>query len=182
MQPAAVPVFVAGFGQHRHFIHAAFARQFDDEMAAAPVSGQQGFLDLGGEHVDAAQDDHVIGTPGDLFHPPHARSRRARQQPRQVAGAVADDRKALLGQRGEHQLALFAVGQHRAGPGIDHFGIEMILPDMQAVLGLDAFLRDAGADHFGQAVDVGGVHVEGLLDLDAHRIGPRFGAEDADFQ
>ena len=58
----------------------------------------------------------------------------------------------------------------------------MILPDMQAVLGLDAFLRDAGADHFGQAVDVGGVHVEGCFDLGAHRVGPGFGAEDAEFQ
>ena len=58
----------------------------------------------------------------------------------------------------------------------------MILPDMQAVLGLDAFLRDAGADHFGQAVDIGGVHVERLLDLGAHRIGPGLGAEDAELQ
>ena len=90
--------------------------------------------------------------------------------------------KRFLGQRGEHQLALFAVGQHRAGLGIDHLGIEMILPDMQAVLGLDAFLRDAGADHFGQAVDIGGVHVERLLDLGAHRVGPGLGAEDAELQ
>ena len=58
----------------------------------------------------------------------------------------------------------------------------MILPDVQAVLGLDAFLRDAGADHLGEAVDVGGVHVEGLLDLGAHRVGPWLGAEDAEFQ
>ena len=88
----------------------------------------------------------------------------------------------MLGQRGEDQLAPFAVGQYRAGLGIDHFGVEMILPDMQAVFCLDAFLRDAGTDHFGKAVDVGGIHVEGLFDLGPHRIGPRFGAEDADFQ
>ena len=57
---------------------------------------EQHFLDLGREHVDAAQDDHVVGAAGDLLHAPHARPRRARQQPRQVAGAVADDRKASL--------------------------------------------------------------------------------------
>ncbi len=151
-------------------------------MTAAPVGGEQHFLDLGREHIDAAQDDHVVGTPGDLLHAPHARPSGARQQPRQVAGAVADDRKCFLGQRGENEFALFAVGQHRAGFGIDHFRVEMILPDMQAVFGLDAFLRDAGPDHFGQAVDIGRVHVEPRFDLGAHRIGPGLGAEDAEFQ
>jgi hypothetical protein len=88
----------------------------------------------------------------------------------------------LLGQRGEHQFALLAVGQHGAGVGIDDFGIEMILPDVQAVFALDAFLRHAGADHFRQAVDVGGVQTERGLDFGAHRIDPRFGAENAEFQ
>ena len=93
--PLPSQLFGARFGQHRHLVHPPFARQFDDEMAAAPVGREQHFLDLGREHVDAAQDDHVVGTPGDLLHAPHAGPRRARQQPRQVAGAVADDRKAL---------------------------------------------------------------------------------------
>ena len=39
-----------------------------------------------------------------------------------------------------------------------------------------------GPDHLGQAVDVDRMHVEGLLDLGAHRVGPRLGAEDADLQ
>ena len=58
----------------------------------------------------------------------------------------------------------------------------MILPDVQAVLGLQAFLRHARADHLGQAVDVGGVHREGVLDFGAHRVGPGLCAEDADFE
>lgn len=87
-----------------------------------------------------------------------------------------------LGERGEYQLTLLAVGQHGAGLGIDNLGIEMILPDVQAVLGLQAFLRHAGPDHFRQAVDIGGVHVKSLLDLGAHRVGPWFGAEDAELQ
>jgi hypothetical protein len=33
-------------------VHPAFARQFDDEMAAAPVGGEQHFLDLSREQVD----------------------------------------------------------------------------------------------------------------------------------
>ena len=66
--------------------------------------------------------------------------------------------------------------------GIDDLGIEMVLPDRRAVLGLDAFAGDAGADHFGQAVDVEGVDVELALQLPAHRVGPRLGAEHADLQ
>ncbi|NWG72776.1 MAG: AMP-binding protein, partial [Parvularculaceae bacterium] len=74
--------------------------------------------------------------------------------------------------RGDAQLSFLAVGQHAARLGIDDLGIEMILPQVQAVLGLHALVGDAGADHLGQAVDVDGVHVEGLLDLGAH-----YGAE-----
>ena len=49
-------------------------------------------------------------------------------------------------------------------------------------LRLDALVGDAGAHHLGQPVDIDRVHVEGLLDLGAHRVGPGFGAEDAAFQ
>ena len=66
--------------------------------------------------------------------------------------------------------------------GIDHLGIEVVLPDVQTVLGLDALLGDPRPHHLGQAVDVDRVHVETLLDLGAHRLGPRLGAEDADAQ
>ena len=57
----------------------------------------------------------------------------------------------------------------------------MIFPDVQAVLGLHAFLRDAGTDHLGEAIDIGRVHIESVLDFGAHRIGPGLGAEDAEF-
>jgi hypothetical protein len=87
------------------------------------------------------------------------------EQAGQVAGAVADDREGFLGQRGEHQFALFAVGQHFAGFRVDDLGIEMVFPDHRAILGLDAFAGDARAHHFGQAVDVDGVDAELALDL-----------------
>ena len=47
-QAAAVPVLGPRFGEHRHLVHAALARQLDDEMAAAPVGRQQHLLDLVG--------------------------------------------------------------------------------------------------------------------------------------
>ena len=58
----------------------------------------------------------------------------------------------------------------------------MIFPDVEPVLGLDAFVGDAGAHHLGQAVDVDASHVERVLDLGAHGVGPGLGAEDADLE
>src|SRR5579863_2658265 len=60
--------------------------------------------------------------------------------------------------------------------------ISMDSPDVESVLGLDAFLRYAWADHLGESIDIGGVHAERLFDLLAHRVGPGFGAEDAEPQ
>ena len=58
----------------------------------------------------------------------------------------------------------------------------MVLPDVEAVLAFDAFDRDARADGLGAAVDVNRLHVEAGLDLLAHRLGPWFGAVNADLQ
>ena len=58
----------------------------------------------------------------------------------------------------------------------------MILPDVKAVLALHAFDRDAGADGLRAAEDVDRLHVEASLDLFAHRLGPWFGAVNADLQ
>ena len=99
-------------------IHAPLAGQHDLVMPDKAGIVEELLLDLRREHVDAADDQHVVGAAGDLLHAAH-RARRAGQQAREVARAVADDRQRLLGERGEHQLALLAVGQHLAGLGID---------------------------------------------------------------
>ena len=65
---------------------------------------------------------------------------------------------------------------------IDYLRVEMVFPDVQAVLGLHALVRDTRPHHLRQAVDIDSMHVEGLLDLIAHAVAPRLGAEDADFQ
>ena len=161
-----------------HRVHPAGAGQVQLEVRRQGRDLEDELLDLGREEVDAAQDDHVVGAAGDLLHPAHGAG-GARQQPGQVAGAVADDRHRLLGQRGEDQLAELAVGQHLAGDRVDDLGVEVVLPDVQAVLGLDALLGDAGAHHLGQSVDVGRVDAGPGLDLGPHLVGPRLGAEDA---
>ena len=83
--------------------------QFDLEMRRKPLNLHQNFLDLGGEYIDPAQDDHIVTAPGYLFHPPHG-PRRAGHQAGQVAGAIADDWKRLFAERGKHQLSQFAIG------------------------------------------------------------------------
>lgn len=82
-----------------HPVHPAFSDQFNLEMRGKAGKGQHLFFDLAGEDIDAAQDDHVIRSPHQLFDPPH-RPRRAGQKPGQIAGAVADDRQCLFGQGG----------------------------------------------------------------------------------
>ena len=93
---------------------------------------QDEFLDLGGEEVDAAQDDHVIRPASDLLHPSYGPG-GAWQQPGEVPRAIADHRHCLLGERREDQLALLAVRQYVTRDWIDHLWIEVVLPDMQAV-------------------------------------------------
>ena len=56
----------------------------------------------------------------------------------------------------------------------------MIFPDCGPVLGLDELAGHARAHDFAQAVDVGRVDPEPPLDLGAHALGPRLGAENAD--
>ena len=141
----------------------------------------QGLFDLRWKDIHAAQDDHIVAAPGNLLHPPHA-ARSARQQACQVAGAVADDGEGLFGERGKDQLAHLAFGHQRACFWVDDLGIEMILPNVQPVFCLDTFHRDTRPHDLTQAIDVEGVHIEGLLDLLAHGIGPGFGAKDTHFE
>ena len=84
----------------------------------------------------------------------------------------------LLGDGGDDQFA-FAVALDRFERcRVDDFRIEMVLEDVQAVLGF-ALAGDAGADDFGEAVDVIRLDAGTLLDFSAHLLGPWLGAEDA---
>ena len=143
--------------------------------------GQDLFLDLGREDVDAAHNHHVIAAPGDLVHAPHGPG-AARQQAGEIAGAVADDRHGLLGEAGEYQFPFLAIGQHLTGFRIDDFGVEVVLPDGRAVLGLQALLGHSGAHHLRQAIDVHRVDAQALFDFPAHGFGPGFRPENAQAQ
>ena len=97
---------------------------------------------------------------------------------REVVGAVADERRALLAQRGEYQLAFLAVGQHLAGFGIDDLDVDEVVPDVHAVVGV-AGNADARAVHLGEAVNVVNLDAQLVLNAVAHLLAPALGADDA---
>ena len=116
----------------------------DDDLVVGlhALDLQQHRLDLRGEDVDAADDQHVVGAAGDLLHADQraAAGARSRGAGGDVARAVADDRQRLLGERREDQLAPLPVGQRLAGLRVDDLGEEVVLEDVQAAL-VRALLR-----------------------------------------
>jgi len=112
-------------------------------MGFDPLDADQDMLDLGREDVDAADDQHVVGTAGDLLHPHQgpAAGTGLVEQPGDILGPVADQRDGLLGQGGEDQFSQFAGRQDATGIGIDDLGQEVVLEDVQAAAGLEAFHR-----------------------------------------
>ena len=104
------------------------------------------------------------------------------RQVRDVARAVAQHRQRLLGQRRDHELARLALGRRLSAVGIDYLEQEVVLPAVQARLGLFALGGDPGPEDFGQAVDVDRLQAETGLDFLAHRLAPRLRTEDADLQ
>ena len=65
-----------------------------------------------------------------------------------VPGAVAQQRECLLGDGGEHQLTLAALGQHLAGVRVDDLSDEVVLVDVHPSLG-GALEGDTGAGQLG---------------------------------
>ncbi len=163
------------------FVEMAVAAQVNLVLARELVVLDHDLLDLGRKYVDAANDEHVVAAPNDLAHAAEG-ARSWRQQPGEVARAIANDRQPFLGQRGEHQLALAAVGQRCAGDRVDDLGIEVIFPDHWPVLSLDTFAGDPRAHHLAQAIDVDRFQTGLGFDFAPHRLSPWFGAENADTQ
>ncbi len=146
-----------------------------------PRNREQRRLDLGREDVDAAHDQHVVGTaldPADPRKRPAARARRAGERG-EIARAVAQERHRLPRQAREHELALDVRPAARAPvSGFDDLDDEVVLADVGARL-LGALTGDAGTHHLGEPVDVERAQAEPPLDLVAHRDRPGLGAEQA---
>ncbi len=100
---------VAALDHHIEAIKMALAVQFQLIVRRQTLVGQYQLLDLRRENIDPMDDQHVVGTPVDPFDPPH-RAGGAGDQAGEVAGAIAHHWLRFLGQRGQHQLAVGAVG------------------------------------------------------------------------
>ena len=102
-------------------------------------------LDLGREHVHAAQDEHVVGTADDAVDLAMRTAAGAGlgDDAGDVAGAVAHERAALARERGEHQFAVFAIRHRLQGVGVDDLGEEVVLGQVQAahLLALEGHAR-----------------------------------------
>src|SRR5439155_1177552 len=110
-------------------------------------------------------------------HRPPAVTRRARDDAREVVGAIAHQRQSLTGERRDDQLALGAVGQDTARGGVDDLDVVMVLPDVDAGAG-GAVDAKAGAARLGHPDDVEGADGKLLLDPDAQLVRPHLEAED----
>ena len=105
---------------HLHLVQPLLAGQDDLVVRQRALHRQQRGLDLRREHVDAADDQHVVAAPADAADAPQGApaGARLRHEGGDVARAVADHRHGLLAERGQHQFAFFAVGQApRRSPG-----------------------------------------------------------------
>ena len=97
------------------------------------LDAQQHVLDLGGVEVDSADDQHVVVAAAQAGQPDRGAAALAGLDDHRadVAGPVADQRQRLLGQRGEHELALRAGLQPPPVLGVDHLDQEVVLLDVQ---------------------------------------------------
>jgi hypothetical protein len=107
----------------------------------------------GGEDIDTAHRDHVVGAAEDAaLEAQEAAAAAAAVEvgPDQVAGAVADYREAPAPEVGQHQFAALARGDRLAALRVDHLRDVLALDQMRAsgVLvafeGMGADLRGAG--------------------------------------
>ena len=130
------------------------------------------------EHVDTANNQHVIRSAGNLGDSAH-NTLRTRQQASEVARAVANDWERLLGEAGENQFALGIVGQHLTRFRIDNLGIEVIFPNGRTVFAIDKFLRNTRTHHLGQSINIRSIDTASSFNGAAHGIGPWLGPEDA---
>ena len=87
------------------------------------VEAVHDLLDLRREHIHAANNEHVVGAAHDAvdFLMRTAAGALARNEARKVARAIANKRGALARERGNDELAEFAVRHRLEGVGVYDF-------------------------------------------------------------
>src|SRR5699024_109792 len=152
------------------------------EVWRQSVDLQGDLFDLGREYVHAAQDDHVIGTPGNAVHTTVARPSGTRFQTGYVVSAEADDRQCFSGERGENQYAFFPVTQYLAVEWITDVRANGAFRNMPRVVGFYSFASYSRTHQLGQPVNITSLKVVEVFDFLTHAFGPGFGTKDCEFQ
>ena len=173
--------FGGEFDVDRDFVERAGTGQLDVEVRRESGDAEERLLDLRGEDVDAADDEHVVRAARDAGHAGRGAAARAGFvcDARDVARAVAEERRGFAREGGEDEFAGGAFGHGLERVGVNDFDEEVVVLDVHAGLA-GAVAGDAGADDFGEAVVVGGGDGEGLFDVAAHVLGPGFAAEEGE--
>ncbi len=140
-------------------------------------------FDLGREHIDPANNHHVVTASHRLAHLDMGAATGARLavQHANVAGAVPQQRERLFGDAGEHQLAFLPLRQDFSSLWVDDLRNEMILIDMHTGLRL-ALERNTRSGNLGQAIDIIRPYPQLFLNVPAHLLAPCLRAENACFQ
>ena len=135
-------------------------------------------LNLGGEHIDTTDDEHVVAAPEDTIHTDEgtATGTLVVMERREVVGAVAEQRHALLGEVGEGQFSEGTLRERFAGVGVEDFRIEIILIEVGAALAF-TLIAHAGTGYFREAIDIIGLYAHSLFELHTHLLRPGFSAE-----
>ena len=141
---------------HLELVHRPLAADHELVVVGELRDPREHVLDLGGEDVDAANDQHVVRPAQDRAHAEErpAAAARLRREAREIARPVADERHRLLGEGGEDEHAHLALAQLLAALGIDDLGQEMVLVDVRSAALLDALAGDAWPDRLGEPVGV----------------------------
>ncbi len=159
----------AGVAGQLHLIFAAEFRKFPDDVH-----------DLAGIDVHPPVDDHVIRAAEDAVVPRHGKpaGAGAGDDPREVVGAVAQQRHGLLAEGCHHHFPHLAIGHGFKGLRVQHLDDEEVRPVVESAVGVAVHGR-AGSVHLRHARDVvAPLQAELALDGKAHLFAAGLGAAD----
>ena len=140
----------------------------------------QDLLDLAREEIDALDLHHIVRAALDRVDAREtaAAGAVARQDAREVMRAEADERRALLAERRNDDLAPLAVRQILARLRVDDLQVHIVVPVVNAVMRVAAD-ADARPVDLREPVDIVRLDAELLLDGTAHLLTPALRADDA---
>ena len=152
-------------------------------VGAHVFHAHQHAFNLAGEHVDALDDEHIVGAAHNFIHAHMGAAAGAGLvvQAGDVLGAVAQHRHALAGECCHHQLAHLPGGLLLQGVLVDDFRQESVLGEVEAAAQV-ALAGDTGAGELGHAVVIRDGDAQVLLNALAHLLGAALAAQNAVLQ